>query len=135
MSSKVVLSGMEFHARHGVYEEEARFGGRFVVDAELHWDFAELGDELDRAVNYEQIYAAVEGEVTSTRVQLIEVLAGNIGRRLLKEQLLLDAVTVRVHKPHAPLPGIVRDVVAELTLSRSDKASTRMGFGRRTDVD
>lgn len=130
MSSKVVLSGMEFHAYHGVYTEEARFGARFVVDAELHWDFAGLGDELDGAINYEQIYAAVEQEVTATRVQLIEVLAANLASRLLREQALLEAVTVRVHKPHAPLPGIVRDVYAELTLNRAETGGGRLGFGR-----
>ena len=130
MSSKVVLTGMEFHAYHGVYTEEARFGARFIVDAELHWDFAGLSDELERSINYEQVYAAVEQEVTATRVQLIEVLAANIGRRLLREQALLGAVTVRVHKPHAPLPGIVRDVYAELTLNRAETGGGRLGFGR-----
>jgi 7,8-dihydroneopterin aldolase/epimerase/oxygenase len=135
MSSKVVLSGMEFHAHHGVYEEEARFGARFVADVELHWDFTELSDELDRAVNYEEVYAAVQAEVTGTRVQLIEVLAGNIGRRLLQGQPLLSQVTVRLHKPHAPLPGVLRDVYAELSLSRADIVGGRMGFGRRADVD
>ena len=130
MSSKVVLSGMEFHAYHGVYTEEARFGARFVVDAELHWDFTGLGDELDGAINYEQVYAAVEQEVTATRVQLIEVLAANLASRLLREQALLEAVTVRVHKPHAPLPGIVRDVYAELTLNRAETGGGRLGFGR-----
>ena len=130
MSSKVVLSGMEFHAYHGVYTEEARFGARFVVDAELHWDFTGLGDELDGAINYEQIYAAVEQEVTTTRVQLIEVLAANLASRLLREQALLEAVTVRVHKPHAPLPGIVRNVYAELTLNRAETGGGRLGFGR-----
>ncbi|ULH14992.1 dihydroneopterin aldolase [Deinococcus sp. KNUC1210] len=120
MSSRVVLSGMEFHARHGVYDEEARFGARFVVDVELFWPFAAIPDELDRAVNYEEIYAAVEQETTRTRVQLIEVLTANIARRLLREQPLLESVTVRVHKPHAPLPGVLRDVYAELSLQRHD---------------
>ncbi len=111
---------MEFHAHHGVYDEETRFGARFVVDAELHWNFAGIPDELERAVNYAEVYAAVQREVTGTRVQLIEVLAARIAHRLLAEQETLEAVTVRVHKPHAPLPGIFRDVYAELTLNRAD---------------
>ena len=128
--SKVVLSGLEFHAHHGVYEEEARFGARFVVDVELHWDFSAITDDLDLAVNYEEVYAAVSQEVTGTRVQLIEVLAASIARRLLAEQPLLEAVTVRVHKPHAPLPGVLRDVFAELTLGRAESARP-LGFGRQ----
>ncbi|MGY2895418.1 dihydroneopterin aldolase [Deinococcus sp. UYEF24] len=133
-SSRVVLSGMEFHAYHGVYTEEARFGARFVVDTELYWDFSAIPDELERAVNYEEIYASVQAEVTGTRVQLIEVLAANLGRRLLAEQPLLDAVTVRLHKPHAPLPGVLRDVYAEVALNRTETGGRKMGFGRQ-DVD
>ncbi|MFC4453027.1 dihydroneopterin aldolase [Deinococcus sonorensis] len=120
MSSKVVLSGLEFHARHGVYEEEARFGARFVVDAELHYDFRGLPDRLERAVNYAAVYDQIAQEVTGRRHQLIEVLADRVARRLLREQPLLEAVTVRAHKPHAPIAGIFRDVYAELTLHRAD---------------
>ena len=61
------------------------------------------------------------------------MLAGNLARRLLREQPLLDAVTVRLHKPHAPLPGVLRDVYAELTLTRAETGGARMGFGRRAD--
>ena len=50
--SRVVLEGLEFHARHGVYETEAALGARFVIDAELHWAFAGIPDELGSAVNY-----------------------------------------------------------------------------------
>ncbi|KQR00691.1 dihydroneopterin aldolase [Deinococcus sp. Leaf326] len=116
--SRVVLEGLEFHARHGVYDTEAVLGARFVVDAELHYAFAGLPDELDAAVNYAEVYASIAAEVTAERYQLIEVLADRIARRLLAEQPRLERVTIRVHKPFAPLPGVFRDVYAELTLDR-----------------
>ncbi|GAA5439027.1 dihydroneopterin aldolase [Deinococcus caeni] len=117
--SRVVLQGLEFHARHGVYDTEAVLGARFVVDAELHYPFADLNDDLNEAVNYAAVYAAIQEEVTGTRHQLIEVLTARIGRRLLRDQPTLTAVTVRVHKPFAPLPGVFRDVFTELTLTRA----------------
>ncbi|MFC4638938.1 dihydroneopterin aldolase [Deinococcus hohokamensis] len=116
--SRVVLEGLEFHARHGVYETEAVLGARFVVDAELHYPFADLPDDLDAAVNYAEVYEAVRQEVTGERHQLIEVLAGRIARRLLADQPRLERVVVRVHKPFAPLPGVFRNVFAELQLGR-----------------
>ncbi|WP_291432315.1 dihydroneopterin aldolase [Deinococcus sp.] len=119
--SRVVLQGLEFHARHGVYDTEAVLGARFVIDAELHYSFAQLKDDLNEAVNYAEVYAAIQEEVTGTRHQLIEVLTGFIARRLLREQPKLEAVTVRVHKPFAPLPGVFRDVFTELTLTRADQ--------------
>ncbi len=117
--SRVVLEGLEFFARHGVYETEAALGARFVVDAELHYDFAGLPDELEQAVNYAAVYESIRQEVTETRVQLIEVLADCVARRVLREQPRLKRVTVRVHKPFAPIPGVFRDVYAELTLEQA----------------
>ncbi|MBI0445840.1 MULTISPECIES: dihydroneopterin aldolase [Deinococcus] len=119
--SRVVLEGLEFHARHGVYATEAALGARFVIDAELHWAFAGIPDELGAAVNYAAAYDAIQEEVTGERHQLIEVLADRIARRLLRDHPRLEAVTVRVHKPFAPLPGVFRDVYAELTLKRAQE--------------
>lgn len=115
---KVVLSGLEFHGRHGAFEEEAKFGARFVVDCELIWNFADLEDQLDATVNYAAVYDSVRAEVTERRYKLIEVLAERIAQRLLSEHAHLARVLVRVHKPHAPLPGVFRDVYAEVERAR-----------------
>lgn len=117
---KVTLSGMEFFARHGLFEEEARLGARFVVDAELYLPLAGVTAELARTVNYAEVYNLVREEVTGRRYRLLEGLANRLATRLLESFPLLAAVTVRVHKPHAPLPGIVRDVVVEVQRTRGD---------------
>lgn len=116
--SKVVLKGLAFHGRHGVYQEESVFGARFVVDAELFYDFSRLPDDLTQAVNYAAVYDLIASITTSERWQLLEALSGRLARALLEAQPQLSAVTVRVHKPHAPLPGVFEDVYAELQLSR-----------------
>ncbi|AWN23411.1 dihydroneopterin aldolase [Deinococcus irradiatisoli] len=117
-TGRVVLSGLAFHGRHGVYQEESVFGARFVVDAELYYEFADIADELPQAVNYAAVYDLISGIVTGERWQLLEALAGRLARAVLAEQPRLSAVTVRVHKPHAPLPGVFEDVFAELHLTR-----------------
>lgn len=115
---KIVLSRMEFFARHGVFEEEARLGARFVVDAELYLPLAGVTAELGRTVNYAEVYELVREEVTGTRYALLEGLANRLAVRLLATFPPLAAVTVRVHKPHAPLPGIVGDVMVEVRRER-----------------
>jgi len=120
--SRVVLEGLEFHARHGVYDTEAVLGARFVIDAELHYPFAGLPDHLNAAVNYAAVYDAIREEVTEQRWQLIEVVADRVARRVLRDQPRLESVTVRVHKPFAPIPGVFRDVYAELTLQQESPA-------------
>ena len=116
--SRVVLQGLEFFGRHGVFEAETQLGARFVVDAELHYDFADLNDDISQAVNYAEAYALIARLVTEERFDLIETLAARIARDLLVAHAPLRAVTVRVHKPSAPVAGIFRDIYAELTLER-----------------
>lgn len=121
--SRVVLEGLEFFGRHGVFEAEMQLGARFVVDAELQYDFANLNDDISEAVNYAEAYALIARLVTQERFDLIETLAARIARDLLAAHAPLQAVTVRVHKPSAPIVGIFRDIYAELTLKRGDLQS------------
>ena len=116
-SDKIVLTGLEFHARHGVYEAESRLGARFVIDVELSLTISGR-DDLEGTVDYSAVYELVRVQVTETRFYLIEALAHKLVTALLDAQPLAAAVRVRVHKPHAPLPGIVRDVYAEVYRER-----------------
>lgn len=116
---KILLEGLEFHGYHGVFDEERVFGARFVVDVEMRLDLPE-DDDLKRTVDYSRVYALVQREVTERRYRLIEALAAQIARRLLDSERLVDSVVVRVHKPHAPLPGVLRDVVVEVVRDRGD---------------
>ncbi len=117
MNGRIVLSGLEFHAFHGVWPEEARLGARFSVDVELEVEMAGE-DSLDGTVDYSVVYGFVSDTVTGTRFGVIEALAVRLAEGLLAEQPLARAATVRVHKPHAPLPGVVRDVFVEVTRRR-----------------
>lgn len=114
---KIVLKGMEFHGYHGVFDEEIRFGARFVVDVELQLAISGV-DELGETVDYSRVYELVRECVTARRYRLIEALAHVLVTAILASEPLVGAVTVRVHKPHAPLPGLVRDVYVELHRGR-----------------
>lgn len=114
---RIVLDGMAFHGHHGVFEEEARFGARFVVDVELRCALPE-NDELAETVDYARVYDLVREEVTAKRYRLIETLAAAIARRILGSEPRVTLAVVRVHKPHAPLHGVVRDVMVEVVRGR-----------------
>ena len=114
---KIVLSGLEFYARHGVFDEENTLGARFVVDVELSLPLSEE-DVLSQTVDYGEVYDLVRGVMQGEPYKLIEALAHHIAARLLRDQPLVQTLTVRVHKPHAPLPGVVRDIYAEVTRHR-----------------
>jgi dihydroneopterin aldolase len=100
---------------------EESLGARFVVDCELTFDFAGIPDQISATVNYAEIYEIVRQEAEGARRHLIERLANDIAARLLREHPRLESVMVRVHKPHAPIPGIFSDVYAETTQERDGK--------------
>lgn len=117
-SGKIVLSGMEFHAYHGVHDYELEKGARFIVDVELEVTVP-ASDTLAATVDYSRVYRLVRREVLETRHKLIESLTARLVAALLDQEPAVRAVLVRVHKPHAPLPGIVGDVVFELRRERA----------------
>jgi len=116
---RLVLQGLVFHAYHGHCPEEAVLGGRFVVDVEMRLSLAEIQDDLSRTVDYAQVYERVRQEVTGQRRRLVETLADQIAERLWQSYPQLEALTVRVHKPHAPLPGLFEDVYVEVDRRRA----------------
>jgi dihydroneopterin aldolase len=114
-----VLRGLSFHAHHGYRPEEALLGARFVVDVELQLALVPQEDDLAHTVDYAQVYEAVREEVTQRRYRLIETLADRIAERLWQSYPQVEALTVRVHKPQAPLPGLFDDVYVEIVRHRS----------------
>jgi dihydroneopterin aldolase len=119
MQGRLVLQGLVFHAYHGHCPEEAVLGGRFVVDVEMQLSLTEIQDDLSRTVDYAQVYERVRQEVTGQRYRLVETLADQIAERLWQSYPQLEALTVRVHKPHAPLPGLFEDVYVEVDRRRA----------------
>ena len=117
-TDRIVLEGMAFHGYHGVFAEEAKLGARFVVDVELEIPISDR-DDLAATVDYGRVFALVRERVTERRFHLIEALAVSIAEGVLDHDARIEATVVRVHKPHAPLPGVVRDVYVEVARGRS----------------
>lgn len=111
------LTGMEFHAYHGVHDYELLKGARFVIDVELTVAVP-AADTLAETVDYSRVYRIVREQVLEVRHKLIESLADSLAATILEREPDVLGVLVRVHKPHAPLPGIVRDVAFELRRER-----------------
>lgn len=117
MRTNIVLSGMEFHGYHGVFDEEHTFGARFVVDVELVISFGGT-DDVTSTADYGEVFRIAGRVVTTHRYALIETVAEEIAARVLQLPRV-HATTVRVHKPHAPLPGVFRNVHVEITRERN----------------
>lgn len=116
---RVTLRGLRARGRHGWFDWERAEGQEFVVDVELSVDLGppgasdDLADTVDYGVLAQGVVAIVEGEP----VRLIEALAERIARHCLSDRRV-EAVTVTVHKPQAPMPVQFADVAVIVTRRR-----------------
>ena len=117
------LKNMLFYGYHGVNESEKELGGKFEVDLELSISLKNSGlsDDLHDTVDYEAVYKTVNNCVESKRCFLLEALAENISRSVIKKYDI-DAVVIRVRKPNAPISGVIDTVEVELKRKKSDYA-------------
>jgi dihydroneopterin aldolase len=119
MSDRIALTGLRVRGFHGVFEHERRDGQDFVVDAvlELSTRAAAASDDVTDTVHYgelaEQLAAVVGGEP----VNLIETLAARLADVCLADPRV-EAATVTVHKPQAPIPLAFADVAVTIRRAR-----------------
>ena len=109
------LEGMEFYAYHGVYEEERKIGGKYIVDVLVYTNAidAELHDDLNGTVNYEQIYKVVEQNMQQP-VKLIERLARTIMDDIRLFVVKEDTIRIKIRKLNPPLGAKVKASVVEM---------------------
>ncbi len=104
----ILLGNLRFYGYHGVIPEETKLGQEFIIDLTLEIDLqpAGLSDDLQHTIHYGEIYTQVRRIVEGERYKLLEALAENLAASLLKQHPQVAAITVRVTKPNAPIPGL-----------------------------
>ena len=117
---RVVLRGLRGFGRHGWFDWEREQGQEFVVDVELVVDTspAAASDDLADTVDYGALATDVVAVVEGEPVRLVETLAQRIADVCLRRDLV-DAVTVTVHKPQAPVQVPVADVAVTIHRRRA----------------
>jgi dihydroneopterin aldolase/2-amino-4-hydroxy-6-hydroxymethyldihydropteridine diphosphokinase len=124
-ATEIGLHGLRVRGFHGVLAEERRDGQDFLVDVTLTVG-TPATDDLARTADYGALAQRLAADVARDPVDLLETLA----QRLLDTCLatpLVQAATVRVHKPSAPIPLPFDDVT--VTASRRRTSWTVLSLG------
>jgi dihydroneopterin aldolase/2-amino-4-hydroxy-6-hydroxymethyldihydropteridine diphosphokinase len=105
MKDMIQIRQLEVFAYHGCNEEEKINGQKFYVDANLYTDVRTPGisDELDETVNYSKACKFINKFMTENRFDLIEAVAEQTTRALLKEFPKVRGIDFTVYKPNAPI--------------------------------
>jgi len=106
---RILLSDMVFHGHHGTLSAENELGQPFVVSIELRLDLRAAGtsDDLAKTVDYGEVHRMARGIVEGTPVRLTETLAERIAAGVLQDHAAVQAVKVKVAKPHVRLGDTV----------------------------
>ncbi len=102
---RISLEGMVFHGRHGTLPSERELGQPFVVDVELRLNLrpAGLSDDLAQTVDYGEIHRLAREIVEGEPVNLTETIAERIAATILEDHPPVEAVRIKVAKPHVRL--------------------------------
>jgi len=140
---RIVLRGVHVHARVGWGAEERRTPQLLLVDLDLALTAGNLtagnpvaagagpgrgpvgsaGDDAERddladTVDYAELAGRVAATVSASGRRLLETIASDVLTEVLRDRRV-DAATVTVHKPRAPLPVAVDDVAVVRTRRRA----------------
>jgi dihydroneopterin aldolase len=116
---RIELRGLRARGHHGVYDFERAQGQDFVVDVSLELDLrpAAASDDVADTVHYGVLAEALVAVITGPPCNLIETLAQRLLDRCLAQEQV-QAATVTVHKPEAPIPHQFTDVAVTLRRAR-----------------
>ncbi|MCI6731674.1 MAG: 2-amino-4-hydroxy-6-hydroxymethyldihydropteridine diphosphokinase [Lachnospiraceae bacterium] len=103
---EIRISDLVVFANHGVFQEEAVLGQKFLVSAVIETDIRKPGrsDSLDNTINYGEVSQEITRFLTENRFQLIEACAEQLAEYLLlKYETLMKRITLEIKKPWAPV--------------------------------
>ena len=111
----IKLTNIVFYAHHGYYEAERELGQRFELDIEVQCDLgaAAKNDDLESTIDYRKVYSIAKDAFENYKFKLLETVADRIAEQIL-ESFTVEAVLIRVRKPHVPLRGFLDHIEIEI---------------------
>lgn len=118
---EITLTGIRARGFHGVYEQERREGQEFVADVVLQLSLraAAASDDVADTVHYGEFAEQVAAVLAGEPADLLETVAQRIVDVALGYPIV-QAVSVTVHKPHAPITVPFGDVSVTLRRKREE---------------
>ena len=120
-SSHITLSGLRFHAYHGVMAQERQTGGDFLVDLQVMCDLEKAvhSDDLSDTLNYGTLYDLVHQEMMQPS-QLLEHVAGRIAQRVFDSFPQVENVVITVTKVNPPMGADLKGASVTLFFGREE---------------
>jgi len=118
---RIHIEGLELYAYHGCNEDERREGQVFLLDITAQADLAAAcqSDDLRDTVDYSQMIQCAAAAFAGEPCRLVERAAHRCAQALLERFPAMESVTLRAHKPDAPVQSPVADIYVEIQRGRN----------------
>lgn len=103
----VSLEGIEFFARHGIYDFEREKGNTFWIDVFItkHYEENEL-NSLEDTIDYEKVYATL-ATVMQEPENLLETVAQKIIAAILESIKGVESIRLKIKKRKPPIANSI----------------------------
>lgn len=117
---KMYIAGLEIYAFHGVFPEEKKEGQKFILDITMELDLSKSGksDALADTVSYAEVCEVAEQVMNSKSCDLIECACTMVCDAIIEKFEKVQAVTVKLKKPQAPVDSRIAYAAVELRRER-----------------
>ena len=102
---EIRIENLNVYAYHGVYPDENEKGQNFYINAVLYTNTRNAGiqDELDLSTNYGEVCEFMDSFMKENTYKLIETVAEKLAEAILLRYELVNAVSLEIRKPEAPV--------------------------------
>lgn len=117
---KIILKEASFQGKHGCFVEEKVQTQNFRVSLSLYLDLEEAmeSDDLEKTVNYGEVFDLVKNQVERKSYDLIEKLAAEILKDIFLYSDKIKEIKIRLIKPNPPVQGDYKYFAVEMRRKR-----------------
>ncbi|HNP24115.1 MAG TPA: dihydroneopterin aldolase [Panacibacter sp.] len=116
----VELNELRFFAHHGLYSEEKKIGGEFLVDVFVAAKQVSFPvKDINETIDYSAIYQLIQN-IMQEPEPLLETVAGKIVQAIFNKFSHADTVTTTIKKVNPPIIAFEGNVSVKLSLNRSE---------------
>lgn len=118
-SSHIILNDLRFYAYHGILPQERVVGGDYSVSLRVAADLSKAieQDDVNVTLNYATLYEVIQREMNIPS-NLLEHLAGRIGRTILDVFPQIEVIDLSVTKLNPPMGANCQGAGVELRMRR-----------------
>ena len=98
MSDQIILKGIISECIIGINDYERKNKQKVIVDITIFHDFLNLDDDIEKTVNYSDIYKFTKKFISGTNYNLIETLGNNLAKKLIKK-FNIKKIKIELFKP------------------------------------